>query len=214
MRCFPRRRAAGFSLLELLIVIAIIMVVAAIATPTVMNAIYNVRLRSAASSISGVMQSARMQAIKTNKYCSVRGITAPTVVNQATAVWADWIGAGAAYGSGNDAFDSGETIEQLPAGVVPDASGANPAFNGVALIGANFVPLPKTVVPTFNSRGLPCLMIGALCNNINPLNGQNVNFLYFLRLNTPVGVQWAAISVTSAGRVKTWIYDANANTWN
>ncbi len=214
MRLSPRGRAAGFSLVELLVVIAIIMVVAAIATPSVFNAIYNIRLRSAASSVAGVMQSARMQAIRSNRYCSVRGVTGPTVVNNVNAVWADSIGAGAVYGSGNNAWDSGETIAQLPAGVVPDATGANPAFNGAALLGAAFIPLGKTVVPTFNARGLPCIMIGAVCNNLNPLNGQTVNFLYFLRLNTPVGVQWAAVSVTSAGRVKTWIYSAGSNTWN
>ncbi len=214
MRFLPRRRWAGFSILELLIVMVIILVVAAIATPTILNAIYNVRLRSAASNVSGVLQSARMQAIKTNTYCSVRGVTAAIVVNNVNAVWADYIGAGAAYGSGNNAWESGETIAQFPSGVVPDASGANPAFNGAALIGASFVPVPKTVVPTFNARGLPCVMVGALCNNVNPLTNQNVSFLYFLRLNTPVGVQWAAISVTAAGRVRTWVYDVGSNSWN
>ena len=214
MRSIGRRRATGFSLLELLIVMAIILVVSAIATPTILNAIYNVRLRSGASSIAGVLQSARMQAIRSNRFCSVRGVNAATLVNNATAVYADWIGAGAVYGSGNNAWDSGETIVQLPAGVVPDATGANPAFNGVALLGGTFTPVGKGVVPTFNARGLPCVMAGAVCNNLNPLNGQTVNFLYFLRLNTPVGVQWAAVSVTSAGRVRTWVYDAAANTWN
>lgn len=216
MRFLPRRRWAGFSILELLIVMVIILVVAAIATPTIINAIYNVRLRSAASNVSGVLQSARMQAIKTNTYCSVRGVTAATVVNNVNAVWADWItvGAPAVYGSGDDKWESGETIVQFPSGVVPDASGANPNFNWAALIGANFNPVAKTVVPTFNARGLPCVMVGALCNTVNPVSNQNVSFLYFLRLNTPVGVQWAAISVTAAGRVRTWVYDVGSNSWN
>lgn len=214
MRLLQRRQAAGFSLLELLIVIAIIMVVGAVATPNVMNAIYTIRLRSAASNIGGVLQSARMQAIRANRYYSIRGVAAPAVVNNVTAVYVDSIGAGAGYGSGNAAWDTGETIVQLPAGVQIDASGANPAFNGAVLIGPAFGNPAPTTVPTFNARGLPCVMAGAVCNNIGPLNNTSINFLYFLRMNTPFGVRWAAISVTGAGRVKTWVYSATANTWN
>src|SRR5689334_9305367 len=67
MRQKRDRAASGFSLLELMIVVGILMVVAAMAMPKIMTTIADVRLRSAVNSASGLMQQARMMAIKDNQ---------------------------------------------------------------------------------------------------------------------------------------------------
>jgi prepilin-type N-terminal cleavage/methylation domain-containing protein len=53
----------GFSLIELLIVIAVIMIMAAASFPMVQSTISYMRLRAAAASVSGTIQSTRYQAI-------------------------------------------------------------------------------------------------------------------------------------------------------
>ncbi len=61
-----RDRTAGFSLIELLIVVFVVMVVAAIAVPNVLLAVANLRLRSSAGDLAGLMQQARIMAAKNN----------------------------------------------------------------------------------------------------------------------------------------------------
>src|SRR6266446_3463680 len=56
----------GFSLIELLIVVAIVMVLAAITVPRILNAISDTKLRYFATNYSGILQSARMQAVRKN----------------------------------------------------------------------------------------------------------------------------------------------------
>jgi prepilin-type N-terminal cleavage/methylation domain-containing protein len=58
-----RASARGFSLLELVIVVAIALVVIAMAIPGINNALHYYSLRSAVSSLTGAIQSARYQAI-------------------------------------------------------------------------------------------------------------------------------------------------------
>jgi len=57
------RRMGGFSIIELVIVIAIMSIVAAIAVPSIQSSVQLYRLRSAASSVQGVIQTTRYQAI-------------------------------------------------------------------------------------------------------------------------------------------------------
>src|SRR5438105_672671 len=68
-------RARGMSLLELCVVLAITLVVAAILAPHVMNAIYNVRLRAAANDLAGLLQDAHFRSIRDNTYYPVRSDT-------------------------------------------------------------------------------------------------------------------------------------------
>lgn len=56
----------GFSLLEAMIVIAIIVIMAAIGIPTFSHMVPDMRLRSAAQDLYSNLQSAKMDAIKTN----------------------------------------------------------------------------------------------------------------------------------------------------
>ncbi len=197
-------------MIELLVVVAIILTVSAMAVPQILTQLDIYRLKSAASAVSGVLQNARMQAIKDNKYYSIRGLTAPATLAQANTpgVFADSIGTGAAFGSGNGVYDNGELSAALPNNVTFDTAGAHPAFNN-ALVGANFNPMPVGVLPSFNSRGLPCVPAGAVCTG-GALGG-GAMFAYFLRQQGVSGVHWAAITVSAAGRVKTWSY--TGTTW-
>ena len=58
-----RRAGAGFSLIELLMVLAIAMVLAGMAIPTFTNAMKSYRLSAAVSAATGAIQSTRYQAI-------------------------------------------------------------------------------------------------------------------------------------------------------
>ena len=68
----PSRSARGFSLLELIIVMAISISIVAFATPTFLRAFYTIRLKSAASNLSGLMQQARIQAARRNAVITVK----------------------------------------------------------------------------------------------------------------------------------------------
>src|SRR5467141_5070956 len=61
-----RSRVRGFSLVELLVVLFVVMVIAAIAIPNILLAVSNIRLRASAGDLAGLMQQARIMAAKNN----------------------------------------------------------------------------------------------------------------------------------------------------
>src|SRR5579859_7551367 len=70
LTCYRQREKArtrrGFSLLELMIVVAITMTVMAVAIPKFLSAYYTLRLKAACSDLSGLMQKGRIQAAREN----------------------------------------------------------------------------------------------------------------------------------------------------
>lgn len=62
----PRRSEAGFSLLELIVVLAILGLIAAIGTPNVVSWLARLRSRAATDVVVSTLQSARLQAISRN----------------------------------------------------------------------------------------------------------------------------------------------------
>ena len=211
-----RNRQSGFSLVELLVVVAIIMVVAAIATPSIINGINGIRLRSAGSALTGIMQQARQTAVQRNRYLTVK----PTVVAGGRAAYIDL--------NYNNAFDAGapapEPMIQWPRGVALVAAGAPNTANLIGQCCATFVPQNSAVLPSFNSRGLPCVGpasptppggVGGVPNsvcNVRDAGGGTVGFVFYLSQTRPFGaVGWAAVSVTPAGRVRVWTY--SGTTW-
>jgi prepilin-type N-terminal cleavage/methylation domain-containing protein len=68
---FPRFRQGGFSLIELLVVVAVIAIIAAVGLPNLAGYIRNYKIRGAAKSVGSEIQAARSKAIMTNTNAGV-----------------------------------------------------------------------------------------------------------------------------------------------
>jgi prepilin-type N-terminal cleavage/methylation domain-containing protein len=182
-------RPGGFSLIEVTVVVAITLVVGALAIPNMVTVISNARLHAGVTSMSGLLQSARMMAVKQNRTLT----THFTTENGDTLV---------AYVK--EAPDTSErTAKDLQAEweapvlmmTTPTGDDAPPEIDTAVL---GFTPDPGE--PSFNTRGLPCLYDGGPCTN----NG----FVYYFKdTSRSSGKGWAALSISAAGRIKKWFWN-------
>jgi type II secretory pathway pseudopilin PulG len=197
-----RSRLRGFSLIELLIVLFVVMVIAGLAVPNVLLAVSNVRLRASAGNLAGLMQQARIMAAKNNATYEILYATR----NAARIAYIDV--------NGNGSFDTGEPMMQFSGTTVP-ASGA-PGGNGqpsvYVLAGDTGTgSYDNTNTLGYTGRGLPCnydtTTSPATCST-----PAAKYFVYYLADTRVGGSGWAAVVVTKGGRTKivTW----NGSTWN
>jgi type II secretory pathway pseudopilin PulG len=203
-----RRSGAGFSMLELLTVVGILMVVAAIAIVNVERAVRTVRLRGAGTDYSNLLQNARIRAVRDDKFYSV---LTDTTANPPIA-YVDINGSGT--------YDLEEPMIPFRPNTTPAAFAAGPS---VANLKAQFLPpTPSGQAsvaagggpPTFGARGQPCTPVagagGSTCPYLTPPNFTPVSFITFIQ-DTNGG--WEAVTVTPAGRIRQWNYDG-AGTWS
>ena len=110
------RDKRGFTLLEVIIVVGMIGIMAAIAIPTVMSWVPNYKLKAAARDVYSTLQKARSMAVKNNGNCAVTfdtsnneyilcdewdaAATPPCVGNEQTTAFAS-MGYGIGFGHGN-----------------------------------------------------------------------------------------------------------------
>ena len=172
----------GFSLLELLIVCAVLIIVSTLAVPNIMQINANYKLDAAGHSVASLLQQARMQAVKTNQPAYAKYDSTTNIVF-VTDDPSD------AYTSGNPdvALAGGLSFQTAP----PDHTQLD------AYVGGGSPQLVPNI--GFNARGLPC--IG---NVSNPSVCPNVTsgFEWFVQNASRGG--WEAITVTPAGRIKSW----------
>lgn len=181
-------RAGGFSLIEISVVLLISLILGLIAIPNMVSVIANARLHAGVTSMSGMLQSARMLAVKQNQALTVRfdtidGLTLlawakpaqETPVRVATDLQAEW---------------------EAPVSIMPSPSGVgSPSEIDNAVLGFT----PETTEPSFNSRGLPCVYDDGNCTN--------QGFLFYFKDTSRQGSQgWAALSISPAGRIKKWFW--------
>ena len=182
---FRNRDERGFSLIELVVVTAIILTISAIAVPNMMNVIANARLRGAATSLSGILQSSRMYAVKQNRTMTVRFASLQL----------------GPYAYVKDATSSTTTLlttdpqVQLGAPIIQVAvpSGGTPTVMDSTVLG--FSPLSYPDLPSFNPYGLPCKYASGVCSN--------TGFVFYFT-DVRRNAAWTAVSISPAGRIRQW----------
>jgi type II secretory pathway pseudopilin PulG len=202
-----RDRTGGFSLIELLIVVFVVMVIAAIAIPNILLAVSNIRLRASAGDLAGLVQQARIMAAKNNSpyvvlYGTLNGARIAYVRDPRSAA-----------GLGN--FVAGEPMMEFSGTTVaasgaPSGSGGQPS--AYVLAGDTGTgSYDNTSTLGYTGRGLPCnydtTTSPATCST-----PAVKYFVFYLTDTRVVGTGWAAVVVTKGGRAKivTW----NGGAWN
>jgi prepilin-type N-terminal cleavage/methylation domain-containing protein len=193
-----RQRSAGFSLVELLVVVAIILIISAMAMPNINNTLRVVRMKSTGTEIATVFEQARMDAIRLN---ATAGLQVRNYVdaNGRTHFYVDSTGPARTY-------NAPELMVILPQGYsVPAAppAGLNLKYPG------NITPTPlgpetegaaPGTILGFNSRGLPCS--GNPCNSMTGATAGTNFATYYTD-----GQRTGAIAVYQTGKIKIYIYD-------
>jgi Tfp pilus assembly protein FimT len=188
----------GFTVTEIIVVLAIIMTLAGVAFPIFTRISYNIRLKSAAVNISGLMQQARILAARQNAVYTIAipngGGTACIDLNR------------------DGGCQSGEPVitfnaNVIPATGAPNGSGGTPS--AYVLSGdTGTTNYDNATTLGYSARGLPCAYSGGTCST--PAAGY---FVYYLEDPRPDGTTgWAAVVVTRTGRTKSFTW--NGASWN
>jgi prepilin-type N-terminal cleavage/methylation domain-containing protein len=201
----------GFSLIELLIVVAISMIAAAMALPLVSNAVNQIHLSSSATDYANLLQIARMRAVQDDTYYQVRTGT----LSGKPIAYVDTLPPGSPPGNGS--YDSGEPMMVFASGVTYTAYSAGPALPNLK---SQFLPsdstaqgsLQPTSIPIFGPRGLPCVVSGSACPYLDPTTGKPYSYLLFIQ-NTQNN-RWEAVTLNPAARIREWAYDTTTSTWS
>src|SRR5581483_190227 len=187
-------RCRGFSLLELLVVLAIAMVVMAISVPTMIKVIDTSRLRGSLSEVSNLAQACRTQAVKTNAaerlhFTTSGGKVVLFVTPSTSTATAPLPGDPRQLTLSN----------KFSIAAAPSGAGAPPQLTGMTMWGSSLNP-QAGVDPYFNSRGLPCYPAAGVCS-------ATPGFVYYFKYSASSGTRWAAVGISPAGRIKTWLWD-------
>jgi prepilin-type N-terminal cleavage/methylation domain-containing protein len=199
------RSQSGFTLPELLIVVAIGMIAAAMTIPLFSTAVNQYRLRASAVDLDGLLQRARTRAVRDNRTYTLQ--TAQVVQGGVayTQVFLDM--------NGNLQADTnlGEPMIQLQRNVTLVAGGGVPAIPNASL---GFTPQGANAPVSFNARGTPCVVVNGLCISWDSANNaaNQVGFVYYLRAPLGSGTSWSAVSIAPSGRFRAWSY--NNGVWS
>lgn len=174
----------GFTLVEAMVVIAVIGIVLAVAVPNIVGYMPNYRLKSAARNLMSDFQKAKFEAIRRN---------APVVISFTTGVYAN----GGHIGSYEIFVDDGEGLGGIEGNKIKDGDErvisqvTMPA--NVSLISASFSFGSKT--PGYSSRGLP---LSNIIGNVELKNSNKHRFKAILSI---------------AGNVRLEFSHDDGNTW-
>ena len=191
MRFNSRRKMAGFSMVELIVVLAIAMIMTAISVPTVITQYRQYRLTSTAANLSSILQACRTDAIRFNR--NVTCYFSP--VPGGFTFWSDE--------KNNFIADPNEPQYLFPGDLLLNPPAAPGPGAGTTVPGAI---LPVRGVGggtgiTFTPRG-----------GVAP--GGNS---YILTLSYPAGVglnAFRAVTVSPFGKTKVYAATAGSNWWN
>lgn len=233
----PWHRHAGFSMLELVIVIAILLVIAAMTAPKLVTIIEQERMQNATRAYASFLQQCRYRSEGDAQWYQVLFDNSDP---SSTIAYLDI--------NGDGQRQSTEPAMEIPAPItlIDPLNTSIPTFNpdliGVAtLLSVDTTPATWTCRhatscsnPTqiagleFNERGLPCQLTSATaaCTNTTLVSSGTppvtsaapvawIN--YFSYPTSAGGTNYAAVTITPAGRIKVWSYQGTSGgggSWN
>lgn len=215
-----RSRASGFSMVELLIVIVIILVITAIAVPNLTQAIQVFRLRGSVSSLAGLLQEARINAVKQNMISKTMfGSVSGASVAFVDLNFDDKAGSYPCFS--DKAKNCTEPLVPMASGVTNEFGKVPTELDSATYLGYTDKGSSSTApfLVGFNQRGLPCTPnpttgrpTSCDLGTLSVKNSSSNGFIYYFTNSTTFGPKWAALTITPAGRVRVWTLAGT--TWN
>lgn len=154
------RRARGFTLIELMVTIAVIALLAAVAAPAMVTLMNSNRLSSSAGELTAALQLARAEAVRRSATVTVCG-SADGIACTNGADWANWI----VLGTNNMTA----ATDVVRSGVMPGNLQINGPAGGVVFSSAGLIPAQANLTvciptdqPAENQRVLTVMLSGAV----------------------------------------------------
>jgi Tfp pilus assembly protein FimT len=201
-----RGSAPGFSIVELTVVLGIVLVLSAIAVPTVSNVLTSAQLRGGMGDLSGLFQNARNIAVRQNRISKVHF----QVSNGRQLAYVDWINCDPVNGW------CGQPTKSTPQVYLPESftevsapsggSGAPSAVTAATCGSATALDSTKTDDTYFNQMGIPC----QYDSTTNPSCSGSQAFAYYFNYVESSHTNWTALCVSPAGRIKAWYWTGSA----
>jgi prepilin-type N-terminal cleavage/methylation domain-containing protein len=194
-----RSRQSGFTVLELVATVTILLIVAGLAIPGVMQMVHSSRLRGVANDFSGLIQQDRIRSVQDDRSYSTN-VNAAVGATPATA-YIDL--------KQNSTIAVGDPEMLLPTEITMKAAAGAP---NTANLKTQLLPALSPVVPqdaapasgtpiTFSPRGLPCTPVAYACSGAGLAPAA-----YWAFFQDTQSTDWEAVTVSPAGRIQKWIY--------
>ena len=186
---------SGFTLAEMIIVLAIILVVGGMAIPNLTRAIDASRIKGSAQVLAAAYQDARIRA--TQKDTSYTVLVSPLGIAPAQ-VCIDL--------DGDGTCSAGDPVTTFPAQVRVSNVGVPVPLDPAQLHFPTITTEQPGASLTWNAVGLPCQRT----SSVTPCTAVGwIQHLQLLRANGDV--MYAAVTVSPTGRVKTWTFIPSGN---
>jgi prepilin-type N-terminal cleavage/methylation domain-containing protein len=207
---------AGFSLTELVVVLAMILIVSGLSVPSISRTIDGATLTSAAQQVASIYEQARIRATQDDNYYDLLTIDPGRICVDL---------------DGDALCGPGEPQAQLPVRVSLNNSGIPAPLDAVTLgftalsteTSATYTPQGQVIAGlAWNSRGLPCQRVASTAPCSNWMNSSPVGappgpvgWVQYLQLRRGNDVLYAAVAVSPTGKIKIWKYAPNGGgrTW-
>lgn len=188
----------GFTLAEMIVVVALVLVVSGLSIPNFTRAIDTSRLKGAAQTLAAEYQDARIRATQQDTSYAVLVSPVGIAPNQACIDL-----------DGDGICGAGDPVTTFPSQVTVSNAGVPVKLGPAQLPYQNIANTESSSAPgnglVWNALGLPCQVnAGAQCTAWG--------WVQYLQLQRSNGeVMYAAVSVSPTGRVKTWTFIPSSN---